>query len=1003
MRDKCLIILAAALAAGVALAAAPSGKSADGARGASTRPAAKVAQSPATPRAVAAPNSPFASGDVVAAKVDFQSHVRPLLQRYCFECHGDGSSAGELDLDTFNSTADVLSGQATWQKVIRYARTQTMPPPDADRQPTQAEREELVAALQRQLFDPARPDPGRITLRRLNRTEYRNTIRDLLGVSFDPTIDFPQDDTGYGFDNIADVLTLPPMLMEKYLAAAEKALDEAVPTGRTERQERKVAATDAKPSFDTSAAPAGDAAGSGWVALSSAREDSLSVTVESAAPAEFVVRVLAYGRYRQAPPPGRIDRPPLRMSIMRGDVVARDAIVTSDETKPAWYESRVGVPRGRHQLRVAMRRERGVAADRVASGGRVGPEQPGLIFVKEIHVSGPVAGAVRRIEGEQIQLTGTAGRTGAGVALHRTDERAIATFDVAADGHYLLRAQACAEHAGDEPAKMELLLDGKPLETFEVSAPAALRARPPGSTDLSSLARRAVPQVYEVRADLKAGKRELAARFVNNHRDPEHPDENYRDRNVYVNHFEVVELSAPPSSPPMTDPMRRLFARHVKNGFAAAGAAEAKALLADFARRAWRRPPLAVELERLTRLFELARSHGEEFAGSAKHAMKAILASPNFLFRGEPGGGDDADAPPRPVSEFELASRLSYFLWSTTPDDELLKLAERGALREDLDAQVKRMLASPKANALVENFAGQWLQFRNLDASHPDRKKFPTYSDRLRDAMKRETQLFFESILREDRSVLDVLTADYTFLNERLARHYGIGGVEGEEFRRVSLADKPRRGVLTHGSVLTLTSNPTRTSPVKRGKWVLESLLGAAPPPPPPEIPSLEKDGQATTGTVRQQLEKHRADVTCASCHAAMDPVGFALENFDAIGRWRDTDGAAPVDASAKLPDGKTFTGPIELARVLAETRKNDVLRSVTESALTFALGRGVEPHDYPAVDQIIAELRKSDGKFSTLVTGVVKSVPFQMRRGGGQRQGHDAEPTETAEVSHER
>jgi hypothetical protein len=383
------------------------------------------------------------------------------------------------------------------------------------------------------------------------------------------------------------------------------------------------------------------------------------------------------------------------------------------------------------------------------------------------------------------------------------------------------------------------------------------------------------------------------------------------------------------------------------------------------------------------KLYDVAKRQGETFHASVKHAMKGVLVSSSFLFRGEPQPQPDDAKSIHPIGEFELASRLSYFLWSTTPDHELLDLAARDALRKNLDAQVQRMLASPKSQALIENFAGQWLQFRNLDAAHPDPKQFEAYSDRLRDAMQRETQLFVESILREDRSLMDVLTGDYTFVNERLAKHYGMADVTGEEFRRVSLAGTRRRGVLTHGSVLTLTSNPTRTSPVKRGKWVLENLLGTAPPPPPPDIPALDPAGKPITGTLRQRLEQHRADPSCASCHAPMDPIGFGLENFDAIGRWREKDGADPIDAGSAFASGATFNGAVELVDLLARTRRNDFLRAVTEAALTFALGRGVEPLDQPAVEKIVNDLRQHDAKFSKLILGIVNSVPFQMRRGG--------------------
>ena len=381
------------------------------------------------------------------------------------------------------------------------------------------------------------------------------------------------------------------------------------------------------------------------------------------------------------------------------------------------------------------------------------------------------------------------------------------------------------------------------------------------------------------------------------------------------------------------------------------------------------------------KLYDLARDNGLSFHASVKHAMKGILVSSSFLFRGEPQSPSSNSTGPELIGEYELASRISYFLWSTMPDDELLDLAKRGTLRVTLDAEVKRMIASPKFAAFTDNFAGQWLQFRNLDASHPDAMLFPNYNDRMRDDMQTETRMFVESIMREDRSMFDLLTGDYTFVNEPLANYYGIKGVSGKEFRRVSLAGTNRRGILTQGSVLTLTSNPTRTSPVKRGKWVMENLLATAPPPPPPNIPPLIEPGHQITGTLRQQLEKHRADPVCASCHSAMDPIGLAMENFDAVGAWRDRDNNGPIDASAALPGQPKFNGAVELAENLAKTRRNDFLRSVVEHTLTFALGRGVEPYDQPAVDQIISDMQKHDARFTVLINDVVESVPFQMRR----------------------
>lgn len=316
------------------------------------------------------------------------------------------------------------------------------------------------------------------------------------------------------------------------------------------------------------------------------------------------------------------------------------------------------------------------------------------------------------------------------------------------------------------------------------------------------------------------------------------------------------------------------------------------------------------------------------------------------------------------------------------PDDELLDLAQRGQLRANLAVQVKRMLASPKARALVENFAGQWLQIRSLETFAPDKQLFPDYDPVLRAAMQKETELFFEHVMREDRSLFDFLTGEYSFVNGRLARLYGLPGVTGDEFQKVSLAGTPRRGVLTHASVLTLTSNPTRTSPVKRGKWVLDNLLGTPPPPPPPDIPELDDKSRKLTGTLRQQLEQHRTNATCASCHARMDPIGFGLENFNAIGGWRDKDGTEPVDASGELASGDKFSGAADLARILAEKKRFEFLRCLADRALTYALGRGVEYYDRPALEQIIKDVEANDDRFSALMLAVVQSFPFQHRRG---------------------
>jgi hypothetical protein len=403
------------------------------------------------------------------------------------------------------------------------------------------------------------------------------------------------------------------------------------------------------------------------------------------------------------------------------------------------------------------------------------------------------------------------------------------------------------------------------------------------------------------------------------------------------------------------------------------------AALQAFADRAYRRPITHAEMYRLMRFVETALNDGEQADAGLKLAMKAALVSPHFLFRIDAG-------PDRLAGDFELATRLSYFLWSSMPDEELFRLAARGQLRDarTLVQQVRRMLRDPRSRALAENFGGQWLQTRALAQSAPDPALFPRFDDELRRAMQEETELFVDSLIREDRSVLELLTADYTFVNERLARHYGIPGVRGEEFRRVSLAGTPRAGVLTHSGVLTVTSGPTRTSPVKRGKWMLENILGAPVPAPPPGADDL-KVPDAGGLTLRERLERHRSRAECASCHARMDPLGYGLENFDAVGAWRDRDGETPIDPAGTLPDGRRFRGAAELRAILTE-RPERFTRCLTEKLLVYALGRPLTPADRPAVDRIVRHAGRNGHRVSSLVIALVRSDPFQKRnsRPGG-------------------
>jgi len=409
----------------------------------------------------------------------------------------------------------------------------------------------------------------------------------------------------------------------------------------------------------------------------------------------------------------------------------------------------------------------------------------------------------------------------------------------------------------------------------------------------------------------------------------------------------------------------------------------ARTILSNLTRRAFRRPVTDADIQPLLAFYRRGRAEGDFDYGIEK-ALTAMLLSPDFLFRAEP---DPRGAPPGTVyrlGDHELASRLSFFLWSSIPDEELLALADQGKLKDPavLARQVRRMLDDSRSQALVSNFVGQWLQLRNLATVKPDPETFSEFDESLRRSFQQETEMFFESILREDRSVLDLVDANYTYLNQRLAEHYGAPKIYGSQFRRVAVTDPNRGGLLGQGSILTVTSYPNRTSVVQRGRWIMENLLGTPPPPPPPDVPELKphgKDGKLLS--MREQMEQHRVNPTCSACHSRMDPIGFALENYDAIGRWRAKDAGSPIDATGKLPDGTQFDGPAGLKKLLLSRYREDFVSTVTEKLLIYALGRGLEYYDKPAVRSITKKAAGNDYRVSALITAIVESTPFQMRR----------------------
>ena len=558
------------------------------------------------------------------------------------------------------------------------------------------------------------------------------------------------------------------------------------------------------------------------------------------------------------------------------------------------------------------------------------------------------------------------------------------------DGEYLFQLRLNESGAGGgvmgltaEPHQLDVSLDRARVWTSTVGGPEFAKERGQERTEK-------VLEALQFRVPVKAGSHLVLAYFVQKTSafledlfDPYLRRDPYRAGNgepglssVTITAPEAPDAAATDDSPSR----RRLF---VCQPASAADAACARKIIATLARRAYRRPVTDEDLQ-----IPLARYHDGASRGSFESglelAVRSILVSPNFLFRFESQPENVAPNTAYRITDVELASRLSFFLWSSIPDDELLNIAEKKTLHNPvvLDQQARRMLADARSDALVSNFAGQWLQTRNVSAFRPSPELLFHFDDNLRQAFERETELFFDSIIRQNRSVLDLLDADYTFLNERLARHYGIPGVFGERFRRVSLpADSVRRGLLGQGSILTGTSRANRTSPVIRGKWILENIFGTPPPSPPANVPELKDERDpAKVLPMREQMTEHRANPVCASCHAQMDELGFALENFDAIGEWRDVDAAgSPIDASAKLPDGTTFTGPVELRKVLL-SHSDDFLTTLTEKLLTYALGRGLEAADAPAVRRIKRDAARAHYAFASLIQGIVTSTPFQMR-----------------------
>ncbi len=815
--------------------------------------------------AVPAASSPDA--DRVPDHASFEAVVKPFVEKHCIDCHNNRRQRGGMNLERLSSADLVATHVDDVEHVLLKLRTGEMPPEDEER-PDARDVEAVTQWFEQEFARLERvtpPDPGRIVARRLNRTEYNNTVRDLFAVDVRPADDFPQDDTGYGFDNIADVLSLSPVLLEKYMAAAEK-----------------------------------------------------------------VVRTAMFGHEPQPPALVRLKAP--------------TGIVPPTQTVPDTYDrSGLSLPNAAH------------ATHRVTV--------PGEYLVRTFMGGRRPLGSMPVRVGLYVD--------GALVADQRLDPATQASFEddeQQFDGKTLEFRVPLAAGERWIAATILDLYDGLPVRfngpkpSDRVEQHKVPTFRPPNNASLE--------RVALLRRNFDKRQADLAKAPINAAR------------------VSRLELAGPyePHTAPTRESLQAVYAcghlGRARSQHAPHQPSCGLRNISHVAQRAFRRPVTREELVPYVALMAGAQNAGESFDEALAIALQALLVSPDFLFRIEQDRPAIATATTHRISEHELASRLSYFLWSTMPDAELRRLADRQMLRAPgvLEAQVRRMLADPKSRALVEEFGGQWLQFRALESVAPDREKYPAFDNYLRISMRNETMLFFQGIVREDRSVLDFLDARYTFLNERLARHYGVPGVTGPAFRRVELADDQRGGVLTQASVLTVSSYATRTSPVMRGKWILDNLLDTPPPDPPADVPALDETAVGETATLRQQMEAHRANPTCASCHRRMDPLGFGLENFDAIGAWRVMDGKFAIDPKGELPDGRAFHQPSELRTILLQDRQ-DFARALTSKLLIYALGRGLERYDKPTIRGIVKRLPQHDYRFSGLVLEIVNSLPFQMRR----------------------
>jgi Protein of unknown function (DUF1592)/Protein of unknown function (DUF1588)/Protein of unknown function (DUF1587)/Protein of unknown function (DUF1585)/Protein of unknown function (DUF1595) len=862
----------------------------------------------------------------------YQQTVLPVLSKNCFSCHSDRLHTAGLSLEAFQDPALALQKPEVWVKVLDKLKAGTMPPrsmtplPPADQAAVVGWIESLQGTGDGHNVPAtsANADPGRVTARRLNRGEYNNTIRDLLGVTLRPADEFPVDDSGYGFDNIGDVLSMSPMLMEKYMSAARVVSRAAVFGEPYLTKPGLMVKLEAKKVQD-------DMPVSGSITPYSVR-GSLDTTYHFPIDAEYEFHV-RYQNFRGGEPVAQADGP------------ARGA-------------GRGGAGRGGAPGGAPGTTGRAGAAPADQGAGGVAPSRGGS---PDAPIAPTVDGTAAGVAGPPPGAAGgRGGRAGGAPRRPPTDEERKARYDAACNA------------APPEP--LVFVIDGKEVYSYVVR----------GTTDCEYSRGENV-----VRVKLTAGDHALRLSFPGYAKmDDPLKNVNAADgrRRLYVDFMNVFGPYLPSAEPPAG--YSKIF---VCTPQAQGPSVQqcTKQIVQHLLTRAYRRPPSTEEVQKFTALAAQVQKK-DSFPESVRVVIQAVLMSPSFLYRIErdqaPGVASLApQAAPRAtayrVSDYELASRLSYFLWSTMPDDQLFDAAEKRRLHDPavLKTEVERMLKDPKSSTLADNFAAQWLNLRLMDRKKPDAAKFPLVDDELLSAMRKETLMFVTAVFQEDRSVLDFIDGKFTFVNGPLARYYGIPGVDGEQMQRVTLDGDRRSGILTQAAILSISSYATRTSPVIRGKWVLDNLLGAAPPPPPDGIPPLVEAGLGTATSMRKRLEEHRANPSCSVCHNQMDPIGFGLENYDAAGAYRTKDGNFDIDNTGTLPDGRSFAGAKGLKDLL-HSKSDAFTTNFAEKLMTYALGRGLERSDRAVVTDLTSTAAANGYKFSSFVFGIVNSRPFQMR-----------------------